>query len=532
MSKGQSRAVGSALLIVALCTLTAKGEDWPQWGGHDGRNMVSEEKDLPDSFAPGKRKAGKPVDLTTAKNVRWVARLGSETYGTPCVAGGRVFIGTNDFDITDPKYQSTEGGLFRCLDEATGKLLWQLVVPRTDRRGNRKWLFDNMGLGICSTPAVDGDRVYIVTNRAEVVCMDVKGMANGNQGLHDEGEYSVAFGQKPVKAGPTDADILWRFDMVSELPSQPHDAADSSVLVQGDLVYVGTSNGVAKGGVTVTYPLAPSLIALDKHTGRLVASDNEKIGTRLFHGQWSSPSAGKVHGRDLIFFGGGDGICYAFEHLTAPFPDHTVALKKVWSFDCNPPEFRFRNGKPIDYWNGDARENHGNKGDGKYAGPCEIIGTPAFYQNRVYVAIGQDPRHGRGRGILYCIDATQTGDITHSGAVWSYDKLDRSLSTVSVANGLLFIADYAGTIHCLDADTGHAYWTHETKTEIWSSPLMADGKLYISTQKGFVVLAAEREKKVLSEVRLGSPLWASPIAANGTLYVASQKYLWAVSKKK
>ena len=405
------RFVNLGLVLLAGHFCQARGEDWPQWGGHEARNMVSTEKGLPDSFTAGKRKRTTGVDLETTQNVKWAARLGSENYSTPAVAGGKVYVGTNDDDIGDPKYQSTEGGVLKCFDEATGKPLWKLVIPRTDRRNNKKWLFDNMALGVCSSPAVDGDRAYVVTNRCEVVCLDTNGMANGNQGLQDEGTYSVGFGAPPVTPGPTDADILWRFDMVSQLPSQPHDAANSAILVLGDLVYVCTSNGVEKGGITVPYPEAPSVIALDKRTGRLVAGDAEKIGTRLFHGQWSSPSAGTVNGRELVFFGAGDGICYAFEHVTAPLPQQRVSLKKVWSYDCLPTEFRLKDGKPIDYWSGDVRERKGNRGDGAYAGPCEIIATPVFYHNRVYVAIGQDPRHGRGRGMLHCIDATQTGDV-------------------------------------------------------------------------------------------------------------------------
>ena len=525
------RFASLSLVLLAGGFWQARGEDWPQWGGHEARNMVSAEKGLPDSFTAGKRKRTTGVDLTTTQNVKWAARLGSENYSTPAVAGGKVYVGTNDDDIGDPKYQSTEGGVLKCFDEATGRPLWKLVVPRTDRRNNKKWLFDNMALGICSSPAVDGDRVYVVTNRCELVCLDANGMADGNQGVQDEGTCSVGFGAPPVKPGPTDADILWRFDMVSQLPSQPHDAANSAPLVLGDLVYVCTSNGVEKGGITVPYPEAPSVIALDKRTGRLVAADAEKIGTRLFHGQWSSPSAGTVNGRELVFFGAGDGVCYAFEHVAGPLPPERARLKKAWSYDCLPPEFRVKDGKPIDYWAGDVRERKGNKGDGTYAGPCEIIATPVFYRNRVYIAIGQDPRHGRGRGILHCIDATQTGDVTRSGRIWSYDKLDRSMSTVSIADGLVYIVDYPGTIHCLDAETGHCYWTHATKADVWGSTLVADGKLYIGTQKSFVTLAAGKEKKVLSEVRLGSPIWASPIAANGVLYVTSQKYLWAVAGK-
>ena len=130
-------------------------------------------------------------------------------------------------------------------------------------------------------------------------------------------------------------------------------------------------------------------------------------------------------------------------------------LKKVWSYDCDPPSYRFRNGKPIHYTDGDRRRRLSpNKDDGLYVGPSEIIATPVFHNNRVYVAIGQDPMHGRGRGMLHCIDATKTGDITQTGRIWSYDGLDRTISPATIADGLVYIPDIAGRVHCLDADTG------------------------------------------------------------------------------
>jgi outer membrane protein assembly factor BamB len=310
-----------------------------------------------------------------------------------------------------------------------------------------------------------------------------------------------------------------------DLPTFPHDASSGSVFVYGDLVYVNTGNGVNDG--KAPYPLAPTLIALDKHTGRLVAKDDEMIGSRMFHGQWSSPSLGQVGNRYLAFFGGGDGVCYAFDAL------HSASSKpeffhKIWSCDCNPPEYRFKDGRPRDYWEGDKREKKGNNNDGEYVGPSEIVGTPVFHNNRVYVAIGQDPMHGRGKGCLNCIDATKTGDISQSGILWSYRDIDRSLSTVSIADGLLFIADMPGRVHCLNAETGKCYWVHDTKTDIWSSTLVADGKVYIGTRKSLVVLAASKEKQVLGEVRLGTQIRSTPAVSDGVLYVASQHYLWAI----
>lgn len=514
--------------ILAIMLSVAFGNDWPQWGGDDTRNMASDEKNLPGRFVPGKKRSdGSGIDMQTTKNVKWVARLGTENYSGPVVSGGKVFIGTNDVNLNDPRYSPTGGGVLLCLEEDTGKLLWRLVVPKLET-GRRSTDYDKMELGICSTPYVEGNRVYVVTNRSEVVCLDTEGLANGNDGpFHDERRYSGALGDAPSGQLPGDADIIWRYDMLSELSVFPHDAASCSVLVYGDLVYVNTGNGVDDR--KAPFPLSPSLIALNKRTGRLAAKDDEMIGSRVFHGQWSSPSLGQVGNKALVFLGGGDGVCYAFEALHTA-PSKPAFLHKVWSFDCNPPEYRYKDGQLIDYWAGSKLEDRGNNDDGDYVGPSEIIGTPVFHNNRVYVAVGQDPRHGRGKGILNCIDATKIGDVSETARIWSYQDIDRSMSTPSIADGLVFIADSDGKIHCLDAETGKCYWVHDAKCDIWSSTLAADGKVYIGTRKNLTVLAASKEKKVLSEIRLGSQIRSTPAVCDGVLYVASQQYLWAVQK--
>ena len=90
------------------------------------------------------------------------------------------------------------------------------------------------------------------------------------------------------------------------------------------------------------------------------------------------------------------------------------------------------------------------------------------------------------------------------------------------------MADVAGRLHCVDAETGQCYWVYETNAEVWASTLVADGKVYLPTLKALWVFAAGKEKKVLSQIRFGAPSWASPVAANGTLYVTAKRYLWAV----
>jgi outer membrane protein assembly factor BamB len=137
---------------------------------------------------------------------------------------------------------------------------------------------------------------------------------------------------------------------------------------------------------------------------------------------------------------------------------------------------------------------------------------------------------GRGRGALQCIDATKTGDITSSGKRWTYQGLDWSPSTVSIADGLVYLADMAGRLHCVDAETGQRYWVYEAHCGmLLGSTLVADGKVYMPSSKGLYVFAVGKEARLLGKINVGSPIYSSPVAANGTLYIASNKgWLWAV----
>ena len=379
---------------------------------------------------PGEKRSKEAViDRATAKNVQWGVKICDALYSTPSIAGGRVFIG------------GVEGrdGVFACLEAASGKILWRWKapareVPRTINGFSIGISEIPQQLGVCSTAAIDGDRAYFVSNRFEVVSLDVRG--------------------QPLSPTAGQARVVWSYDMWDQLGVFPCDAANGSPLIDGDLLYVPTSNGVDRNTFRdparernrkIPAPQAPNLIVLDKRTGRLVATDGLQIADQILHGQWSSPSLGRVEEvdqagqasfRNLIFFGAGDGRCYAFEALSS-VPEKPVRLKTVWSCDCIPPEYKPA-GKVdwvTQYCLGDKRvQGTLNKHDGALVGMSEIIGTPVFVDNRVYVAIGRDPAHGRGRGALHCIDAT--GQRRHHPAaarLWTYQGLDRTLSTASVA---------------------------------------------------------------------------------------------------
>jgi outer membrane protein assembly factor BamB len=490
----------AALLFVPATAVAAS--DQPQWGERYTRNMVSGESGLAETFDPA-----------TGKNVKWSARLGTYAYATPVVAGGKVLIGTNNARPRDPRHRG-DRGVVMCFDEADGSFLWQLVVPKVEEDRYLDWPY----VGITSPPTVDGDRAYLVSNRGEVLCLDMNGQVDGNNGPYrNEGRHMSPRGSPAMEVGKSDADIIWLYDMRAGVGSWQHDSANCSILVHGPYLYVCTSNGVDNTHKRVARPDAPSLIVLEKTTGRLVATDDAGIGPRIVHCMWSSPSLGEVNGRTLVFLGGGDSFCYAFGALDGiPAGAGPTKLRTVWRFDCDPEGPK---GQLLKY-----QENRSE-------GPSNISGMPVFHKGRVYVTAGGDAWHGKRTCWIKCIDAGGTGDVTKTGEVWSRRLERHSLSTPAIKDGLLYITDCGHGVHCLDADTGRSCWTHETRGEIWGSTLVADGKVYIGTQgRDFWVLAEGREKRVIGSVRLDSAMSATPVAANGVLYVVTMRKLYAVRK--
>jgi outer membrane protein assembly factor BamB len=191
-----------------------------------------------------------------------------------------------------------------------------------------------------------------------------------------------------------------------------------------------------------------------------------------------------------------------------------TSLRCVWQFDFDPAGPKTN----VHRYNSNRRE-----------GPSNFYGMPVFNDNRLYVAGGGDIWWGKNEAWLKCLDATREGDITTNGLVWSYPLQKHVLSTPAIYHGLAFIADCGRSFHCVDARTGKPCWTHQLDGEVWASPLVADGKVYLGTRSGaFYVFAAAREKTLLSTVELDSPISSTATAANGVLYVTTMSRIYAV----
>ena len=469
-----------ALALAALIPLSSfalfasdpKGGDWPMWGGTPDRNMVSTMKGLPTTW-----------DVKAKKNVKWVAQLGSQAYGNPVVAGGMVFVGTNNEAMKDPAVKGDKGVLM-AFRESDGEFMWQSVHDKLAAGRANDWPFQ----GVCSSPLVENGVVYYVSNRGELMAVDA-------QGFRDNGENDGPITTEK-QTRETDADILWRYDMMEELGVQQHNMANSSPVVHENLIFVSTSNGQDESHVNVPAPKAPAIIAVDKTTGKLVWEDNS-VGEKILHGQWSSPAVGRIGGVVQVVIGQGDGYVRGYEAATG---------KRLWEFDLNPKDSvwpKTRN---------------------------EVISTPVIHENVVFIANGQDPEHGEGVGHLYAIDATKRGDITKTGQIWHYGDIRRSISTGAIYNGILFYSDFSGFLHAVDTKTGKPFWKHDMFAAIWGSPMVIDGKVYLGDEDGDItILAADRTMKVIAENNMGSSVYSTPIPANGALFIVNRNELYAIA---
>lgn len=467
-------------------------------GGTIHRNMVNlTEKSVPDSWSVKKGKVA---------GVKWLATLGSLAYGGPVMAGGKIFIGTNNKQPRDPNVKGDKG-ILMCFRASDGKFLWQAVHDKLPNPEEN----DYKEQGVASTPAVEGNRLFYVSNRCEVVCADTEGdQATGK------------------------AKILWTLDMIKDLGVYPCFLANSSPLVVGDLVYAVTGNGVNPEKGTLPAPKAPSLVGVNKTTGKLAWSDSSP-GDKIMEGQWTNPTAAEVNGVMQVIYGGGDGWLRGFDAKTG---------KLLWKFDCNPKAAVY---KPA------------GRGDKNY-----FLATPVFHDNKIYIGVGQNPDDGPGVGHLWCIDiskkpANKDLDLSpvndnfdpkaavnkDSGLVWHFGGpvakpeegkreivFGRTLSTVAIVDGLCYVAEVDGFLHCLDAKTGEKHWEYDLKDGTWNSPYYVAGKVLIGTTSGdFWIFNHGKKLQEPKKIDMQSELKTPPLASNGMLYINNGLTLYAIGGK-
>ena len=417
-------------------------------------------------------------------------------------------------------------------------------------------LIGNRGMAIAGTPDVKTE-----TPNAK---WSLTAMVDGKQRafqIRREGPNLAGYKQITVD-DKYEADEIWTFDMMGELGVSQHNMCSCSVTALGDILFVNTSNGVDESHINIPNTKAPSFIAMDKNTGEVHWTDASPQD-RILHGQWSSPTVGMLGGVPQAIFAGGDGWVYSFKADQGQNGKPTL----LWKFDANPKDSE---------WILGGRGTRNN-----------IIATPVIYKDLVYVAVGQDPEHGEGIGHLWCLDPTKRGDVSpqlvvdvnnrdkviterskdskpirivalseedgevaidnkNSAVKWHYDQFDqngdgefdfeesmhRSCGTVAIKDDILYIADFSGLFHCLDAMTGKVHWTYDMLAAAWGSPLIVDGKVYIGDEDGEVSVfnLSSEPHEPIAEINMLNSVYSTPIVSHNVLYISNRTHLFAIQE--
>ena len=127
MTKRTTLLLVFTLLILATAGRGLAGDDVGMFGNTLSRNMVSDETGLPETW-----------DARQGTNIRWMQPLGSQSYGGPVVAGGTVYVGTNNEGRRDPAIEGDKG-IVMAFRAADGEFLWQSVHDMPSRSWTSRW---------------------------------------------------------------------------------------------------------------------------------------------------------------------------------------------------------------------------------------------------------------------------------------------------------------------------------------------------------------------------------------------------------
>lgn len=523
--------VAAAVMAVAwiggsfVCPAVAA--DWPMLGRDGTRNGVSTEVGAPTEWSIEERKDDRVIQ--PSRGVRWSSPLGSQTHSSPVVSGGLVWIGTNSVRPGIAARDEVHSVL-KCFRVADGKEVYEYDSPKLGPR-----VHDPGWTGLGSSPLVEGDRLWITTNRSEVLCLDIGPL------LRSEG---------PPRE-------LWKLDLIKEFnvfvhvplmgPPRPCSIGPS----WNGRIFVTINNGVDESRSKVPAPDAPSLVCLNKDTGEVYWKDNSP-GANILLTQSSSPTVAEISGRTQVIVPQSDGWARAFDPETG---------EQLWEFDINPK---------VSVYSAYHRSDRN-----------WFLANAVVCEDRVYLASGRDVEQGEGIGRLVCIDPTRRGDISselavdadgqtlprrrtqavnpqadekalpnpNSALVWEFvrcgkafeDEMHRAMGSVVVAKDLVIVGDASGLVHCFDAKTGQRHWRHDTFASIWTSPLIVEDKVYVTNEDGNVTIyglsadpgiALHRvngQYEPLPEISMGNSIYASPIYADGALYLAARSELFAIA---
>ena len=369
---------------------------------------------------------------------------------------------------------------------------------------NVAWKIELPGKG-SSTPAISGDRIFLTSGadgKNALLALDRSGQEVWRVivGAEKPGKNKKASGSNPscvtdgkhvyayFKSGDLACvdfagKIVWQTNLQKEYGEDTlwWDLGTSPVLTKENCVVAVMQTG-------------PSyLVALDKATGKLAWKADRNLGAPEEAAQsYSTPVVLNDSGKETLITLGAD-------HVTA----HDAANgKEIWRVGgFNPGGERF----------------------------FRSIAS-AVVHNGIVVA-----PYARGK-LVTAIKLGGNGDVTSSNIAWKTNEIGTDVPTPVAADGKVYVLGDRGIVTCLEVASGKTVWSGQVekhRLNFSSSPILADGKLYITREDGKTfVLGTGSEFKVLAENELdGSQAVATPVFVDGHIYIRTDTHLFCIGGK-
>ncbi len=441
-----------------------------------------------------------PVKFDLKKNLHWATALPAG-HSSPVIWKNRIFI----TGMKDGQFETL------CIDRTTGNILWRKTAPKVEIEKHHP---DNSPA--TSTPYVDARRVYVYFGSFGLLCYD-----------HDGKE-------------------VWRHPVST--PLNMHGTATSPVGYKHLLYLIHDS---MDGDSYV--------LSVEKSTGREVWKATRPIRNP----NWSTPVIWqKKSGAELIVLGGG--LLKAYEPLTGkelwsvdgfghPIPLPVVSKNYLYTSTLSGNEA----GKSDSFlrWKAYAKYDANSDGrihvseipetevttlyedlpDGRFPTRAMVSWFDrdqdnAFTEQELQHFLERQNLNVRSRIVAIRPEANEKSGKDR--VVWKYERSIPHKTCCLAAQGRIYMIKDGGVVTCLDAESGKLqYQSRVGRGYYSSSPIYANGKIYICSREGIVsVLQVGNRLKPLAENDLGEPIVATPAIADDTLYVRTKQHLYAFTK--
>lgn len=149
--------------------------------------------------------------------------------------------------------------------------------------------------------------------------------------------------------------------------------------------------------------------------------------------------------------------------------------------------------------------------------------------------VGPSAAYDEGLGLVFATNeyARTVAVKPEPGAeiIWEDDYYLSEASSPVADNGYLIVATSYGDLICHNAQTGEMLWEHHFNSGFYSSPMIAEGKIYIADMGGAMhILQADESGEIINEPELGEPVYAIPAFADGRIYLRTNTALYCIEE--